>query len=406
MYTYKQYHRPVRDGSRRGLTRSRPVRLGFVAMCIVICIAISACGRSGNDPAGVKDAAEKAQVALNSAIDRLESDLLNYRKILDDLKEEVAGLDGEIATLIRQEATDLARRTIAAAGVEFRCNADFVGQRALEGLHRILAHVNGDDPTIKPSFCSATPSSIDLNLAPERRNRVDFTGYNFDVQRRAELILVKSGAEVNVSRFLTSSTPYEMTANLGGGSDNTGVQLTEDTERLELRWNGETLSQVAVLQKPALPKCVPETTWSKATSHTIVPQHTGEGDKELFGKADVWINVSRVFSAATVDATISMKVRQYDDDHSTAEGTSEPIRLYDVPAGRKIVSVGGPERDPELYYRDADWEDDHFGGGNGLVARYEVRAEGPREDLNGYARATVYFNPLQVQTIATSGCVE
>lgn len=377
------------------LTRAGLTRIGATALCLVVCLPISAC-----------TPVDRAETALNAALDRLEGNLLNYREVLEDLRKEVSGLPGKAAEIIRHEATDLAKSTIAAAGVELRCNVDFVGQRALEGLERIKALVNGENPPIRPSFCSVTPSTVDLNLEPARRNKVAFSGYNFDAPG-VQLVVVNRGAEkVVADQFLTKSTRYEMVANLGGASDDQGIQLTEEAQRLELRWNGQAVSQVGILQKAAPPPCEHKTRLSKATAHTVVPIHTGEGDKELFGKADVWINVSRVVTATTVDAIISMKVRQYDDDHSTAEITSAPIRLYDAPAGTKIVSVGGPEREPELHYRDTDWEDDLHGGGNGLVARYVVKAEGPGEDLNGFAQATVWFNPLGVETIPTSGCRE
>jgi hypothetical protein len=99
-------------------------------------------------------------------------------------------------------------------------------------------------------------------------------------------------------------------------------------------------------------------------------------------------------------------VRQYDDDHSTGEATSPPITLFTAPDNFRIVQIAAPAEEAPDVYRDTDWEDDYIGGGGGLVRQYVVRAESPREDLNGWAQVTVYFNKLNLMMIPTRGCVQ
>jgi hypothetical protein len=379
-----------------------PRRVAVLAASVVL--ALSGFGVTSNDPGKVDAAAEKVKVALADAVDRLEGDLLNFNEVFKTLRDKVTGIDSDVARLVRTEVENLSERAVAAVGVEFRCGVDFLGKRMLEGLVRIQSLITGAKPQLTPTFCSASPSSVELALPPERRNRIEFTGYNFDSDPPVELWIIRPASAEHV-KHLAKVTAYQMIANLGGANSQEGVQVDLTTDRLELRWKGKVMSEITVVKPPPLPKCVAQTVFSRAATHTVIPVHTREGDKEIFGKGDVWLNVWRENTPTEVFVRISMKVRQYDDDHSTAEVTSEPVKIFDVPAGFRILGISASQQDPEVSYRDGDWEDDVLGGGGGLVARWVVRAEGPREDLNGWARATASINPLQIEIIPTSGCV-
>ena len=57
----------------------------------------------------------------------------------------------------------LANRSIASAGVEFRCNIDFFFERrAIEALKRLKAQLlKQNPPPLPPAFCQVDPPAID-----------------------------------------------------------------------------------------------------------------------------------------------------------------------------------------------------------------------------------------------------
>lgn len=382
-------------------------------LIIAVLLAISTAGCGPLNKGIVEPAVDNAEHLLDNTIAQVAASMSTWQSSLTDLQDRVKDLTDDTASLIKTEAQQLAERSVAAVGTEFRCNVDFLGQRVLEGLNAIKSKVGGLTISPSPKFCSFSPGVVDMTLQPERRNRIEITGYNFDAVPRMGLIMTTASGATDVSKYLTVSTHYKATINMGGANPDQGLQLDGSARQLQLVWalDGQTpqgfTPQVTVIQPPPLPRCeMKNISTSPTNQYTVQAVHTGEGDKEIFGKGDVTIRVYRGGDDQVVTAKVYFRVRQYDDDHSTGQVTSPPIELFRAPPGTRIVAVAAATEEGPDVFRDNDWETDYIAGGGGLVREYVVNAEGPGEDLNGYAQVTVYFNAFNVGVIPSTGCVQ
>src|SRR3954453_16075622 len=236
-------------------------------------IFISGCGLGG-----LKDTATNVtnQVSqdLDQAISALNSQSANWQDILN---KAITDLPKEASDLIRGDLTNLLQRTVAAAGSEGRCDADFFRNRVQQTLVAIKAKLlNQQAPPLPPQFCSAVPSAVDMSLPADSRNKIDFFGYDFD-KAAQHVFLVNGSQRQDVTQFLQQSTHYQMTLNLGGN----GVPLDKNSQILVLSWNNQDISSIPVIQ-PSPKIC--QTSFVNFTPNqtTYIPPHVG-GDGEFNG---------------------------------------------------------------------------------------------------------------------------
>ncbi|MBO3087118.1 hypothetical protein J4038_02310 [Cellulomonas sp. zg-ZUI40] len=368
-------------------------------MLLGVALASSGCGITTT----ASNAATQLTAAINDAAIRLQAQTANVTTVLDKLEADIAGIDGELASVIRNELTDLTTRAVAAVGEEFRCNVDFVGQRVSDGLQELLDRVQGRETPLRPTFCDVTPKSIDLTLEPERRNTVSISGFNFDTESpKVRVFQMIEGNALEVTQHMSRQTHYHMMLDLGGSSPAEGIQVNEKTTSIIVRWGDNEITQIPVIQRPPLPSCVRSEFTHAPGTFTYMPPFTGRGDREFFGKVDVTVQVSLEVYQDHVDTRVRMHAEQYDDDHSTASG-EVVYPVWTAPTGQRILGVKGPLVDTEVKYRDNDWEDDTFGA-TGIVASYVIRAEGPREDAGTWAQVSATYNPLRIEMISTENC--
>src|SRR5206468_9438437 len=101
------------------------------------------------------------------------------------------------------------------AGVETRCTIDFIGNRVRQQLIKLRATLLGTDaPAPEPAICDVVPLVIDMNLSPEKRNVLEFFGYDFDRTAIQVTHVAKSGASTDITSLLTRPSRYVMTLNL------------------------------------------------------------------------------------------------------------------------------------------------------------------------------------------------
>lgn len=378
---------------RGNLVNDKVLAISFMLASLLL--YASACG----------DTPTKVTDAIDSALLGIHADSANWRIQVEQLQNTLKGMSGDAATLARTEVDATLKRAIAASGVEFRCNADFLADRVTESLQALKSRILGTTLLETPTFCSTSPASVDMMLSPERRNRIEVTGYNFDVKPSIRARLVTSNSVLDVSQNLSLQHQYEMTLNLGGSTPEEGLQLDATSRRIELTWNDKVISTIPVIQRPPTPPCTRTDVISQPFSYTYLPPYTGAGDRDLFGNGDIRVEVRRETTDSTVDARIYMKARQYNDDHSAAEGTSEPIRLFTAPGDKKIADVAAPVSDPPVTYRDTTWEIDNFGGGGGLVDYYEISGDHNGDELGTWTKVKVQFNALHIQLTPRTGCI-
>jgi hypothetical protein len=385
----------------KGTHKSNPVKLALCAQLLVAALTVQCGLAEGIEKLSNvgRDVTTDTIAVLDEAVDSLESESGQWREILE---KALTDLPKEASSLIRNEISNVLSRTIAAAGVQAMCFADFLGARVRQQLMRIRATLlQALLPPLEPALCTPNPTTIDMELAPAARNKIEFFGYDLDRTPLKVLHVTTSGSS-DVSSKLDRPSPYLMTLNLAGN----GVPLTSASQRLVVQWEGHDISTIAVLQRTT-PVCTTDQASAEPRTVTLVPPLT-QGDREFKGNGpDVRINVAlsirltQVGSRQTSElvATYSMYARETKGDRTTASGSEQSV-VWTAPQGRVIDAILGPTTEV-VSYRDDTVTSDSF---KKALADYVVIGDTEGDDV-GQSKVTIAFHPVQVALREVGECV-
>jgi hypothetical protein len=286
---------------------------------------------------------------------------------------------------------------VAAAGAEVRCDVDFFRIRVQQALQRIKAkYLKQPLPPYEPQFCDVVPLAIDMNLSAERRTKLEFYGYDFDMTD-IHVILVDGTNQIDVSDKLDQPTHYHMTLNLGSN----GVPLSTNSSRIILRWNNRDISSVAVIQKAPV---ICETSFFQFQPNSIsyMPPLT-RGDKEFDGNGpNVYSSVNLINMGTQLIARVYMRAVETESDWTTGEGTRDFV-LYTADPGKRIealVTAGSSS----YSYTDNNHDNDEFPG-TGPVAKYTFSGDDDGDDVGFHTRVNIDFTNVRVQLKETGDCI-
>jgi hypothetical protein len=340
------------------------------------------------------DLTETVTSSLDNAIGNLNANSANYQEILQKL---IAELPSEVQSTITNEVSNLLNRTIAAAGAEVRCDVDFFRIRVQQALQRIRAKFMKQNlPPYEPQFCDVVPLAIDMNLPAERRPKLEFYGYDFDMAK-IQVVLVDGANQIDVSNKLDQPTHYHMTLNLGSN----GVPLTTNSSRIILRWNNRDISSVSVIQKAPV---ICQTSFFQFQPDRIsyMPPYT-RGDKEFDGNGpNIYSNVNLINLGNQLIARIYMKAVETSSDWTTAEGTKDFV-IYTADPGRRIEAVV-TAGSASYSYTDNNHDMDEFPGA-GPVRKYSFMGDGSGDDVGYHTRVEIDFTNIRVQLKETGDCI-
>jgi hypothetical protein len=274
---------------------------------------------------------------------------------------------------------------------------DFFRIRVQQALQRIKAKfLNQTLPPYEPQFCDVVPLAIDMNLPAERRPKLEFYGYDFDMAK-IQVVLVDGANQTDVSDKLDQPTHYHMTLNLGSN----GVPLSTNSSRIILRWNNRDISSVAVIQKAPV---ICETSFFQFQPDPIsyMPPHT-RGDKEFDGNGpNVFSNVNLINQGTQLIARIYMKAVETSSDWTTAEGTKDFV-IYTADPGKRIEAVV-TAGNASYSYTDNNHDMDEFPG-TGPVRKYSFMGDGGGDDVGFHTRVEIDFTNIRVQLKETGDCI-
>jgi hypothetical protein len=260
------------------------------------------------------------------------------------------------------------------------------------------------DP-LEPQLCNVVPLAIDRSLVPTRLNVLEIYGYDFDTTPVSVLHQTTAGT-VDVSSILNKPTHYHMTLTLGG---TTGVQLTDKSQKLILKWSGKEISTIAVIQ-PVTPVCKVRTNQKQPNGFTFIPPHT-VGDSEYNGHGpNVTAYVQLINHGSSVEAKTYMRARETTSDWTTAEGTrSDTVYIPDPGWRVSQILVGNPSGCSAftscISYTDTNHDPDIFAGGNGPVSRFEFLGDTDGDEAGTKTKVTVTYNVLKFEETETANCV-
>lgn len=339
---------------------------------------------------------------LNQAITALDAQNSDWKRIL---QSAIGQLTQSAQATIRNELSDTLNRGIAAAGVEARCEVDFLAQRAHQALVRIRAQLLHQAFAPKePAFCQAVPEAIDpARILINSLTHLEFWGYDFDTAPPIQVILEAADHTTkDISSSLASPTHYLLTLNLGSNGAGPAVAAPQSLT-VHLRWNGKDISTVSITQ-PNVPHCVEVQKLVSPAATSISGMHTA-GDSNFGGNGPhVWLEVYLSSGPAGVNAIVNFDAVETGGDH-TAVSASPVIRLFTPGPQEKLefnkvqVAKGVFEMD---YIHDSGVGDvDTFTGRpDTLVQGLKFQGFSGDHAADGSTRVQVAWNPFYVNVLA------
>ena len=333
---------------------------------------------------------------LDDAIDQLDENSRGWQSILENT---VSQLTEDFQSSVRNEVSDLLARSISTASGEFRCDMDFIGNRIRYSLISIKAKLTGKEmPPLPPELCNIIPLAVDRELVPERLNKVEIYGYDLDAKGLAFYHQTGS-AMTNVTSYVSKPTHYHLVINLGSN----GVRLNAQSNKLVAKWNGEFLSDIAIIQ-PSTPVCKTKIVSVPSSTITYLPPNT-RGDKEFAGHGpDVTCSVKLLVGSGQIDTQIYMVAKETKKDWTTASGSMKQV-VYRADPGWVITGLTNTTYDA-IHYVDNDHSEDVFNRGTaGPVKRYVFIGDTKGKDAGVDTQVTVTLNTLRVQLRESGNCV-
>jgi hypothetical protein len=363
----------------------------------LIGLALSGCGLAdaiGGIADTVEDSADQAIAVLDSAIGTLANSSADWQVVLQDAMDQ---LTDEAQSTVRNEISNVLNRGIAAVSLNVRCDIDFLRLRVRQDLMRIRARLLGGEVEVQPVFCDIVPAAVDMSLEPDRRNLLEFFGFDFDAEPAMQVFLMNGSTLVDVSNHLDRPSHYHMTLNLGSA----GVALGPSSQRLVVRWQEADLSSVAILQ-PFIPACREDVRSFSPSPITLIPPLV-RGDPEFSGNGpEVFVRVVLTQTPERIDATITMRAEETESDWTTADGTITRT-IYQPPPGWAIQALVG-ETESAIGYIDSGHDDETLSPA-GPAGTFTIVGDEEGDDVGRHTRVDVAFESLQVELVEVADCV-
>lgn len=374
-------------------------------LLLFLAISLSGCGWFNDTKSDIKNAVSSTEDLIKDSIDQLADESSSWQTTLQELASQ---LTDEAQSTIRNEINDLLQRSIAATGAELRCNTDFIGDRARQGLERILAKITGAEvaPPV-PAICSVTPSSVDIELVQNNRLKtVEIYGYDLDQSDWRLQVQRSGGFSHSATDAISLPSHYKMTINLGGN----GAKLNSASQNLELSAQGELISTIGVIQ-PNPKICESKTIEVDEQELTNKPPHT-DGDKNFKSNGpEISTYVKLEHDDESIKAKFYVRAKETKRDWTTAKGTIERS-AYSVEKGWKIESIGSDTYTHHKgTYPDKGEMSKVHNGSSELVKRFNIygnKSNGildNQDDAGDYTKVIATLNKISVNLIENEDCV-
>lgn len=263
--------------------RHQTIKNNFTKLLVLIMAicSLSSCAIFENFFDGVLSRADSSIAVIEKALGDISANAGNFESIMEEAIGEVSDSG------IKADLQDVLDKAIVTTSTELRCDIQFTGDYLEKRLKIILAKLKKTSPPVmKPRVCTVIPATIDMNRPPNSRNQVMITGYFLSEDfSKYQLMLYNSGANpINVTRHLSSNTDFKLVANLGSN----GIQLTDRSNKLVLKWNNQLVSEMQVIQPVIEPCNIRERNLTGLSKIVLVPQHKAapgfsKGDREFAG---------------------------------------------------------------------------------------------------------------------------
>lgn len=382
-------------------------RTSAIVLSVVVAITVSLSGCGWWDT--LEDSVEfserellNVEDILNRAIADIDANSENWQRILQTALDEV----GDTERQVRQDLEELMQRGIHTAGLEARCDISYLGDMLVEGLQRIRATVlNEPPPPVRAVVCDASPSAIDMNLDPNRRNNVEVYGYNLDLESLKLYHVLESG-QVNETTNFTITSPFKRIINLGSN----GIALVPQSVKLRMDLGNGENRDVPVIQKwPDV--CTTRDLNTSSASIQVIPTHVGPGDKDFHGNGPCTQATAQIYTAnngTELRAHIGVDMWECPNDMTLIhEDYTEGIKtedrvLFTTEHDEEIIEIRTPTS------ASLEFISDGYAPGSksdtGLVMRWDILGDTKSDDV-GKSYVTVTLNSVHLVLRKKLDCV-
>lgn len=345
------------------------------------------------------DSVSRAISIIEQGIRDIEGQSTQWRSVLERVAND---LPDDISSIIRNDAQNLAQRSIAAAGVEASCRLDVLASRAIGSLKGLIAKLKGEvPPPLPPVFCQVVPANISLSDNPNTWQTITLYGYDFDQKDTSQslmkvVLLSESGATVPLQENRIGRTShYQVTLNLGGMARSI---YQSKTVKLLFTWGGTNEGLPQIVVNPWQPKKTTARVSPSAFSYTP-PRTKGDADFDTDDDDPMSI-VARAelsVSATTVEGRIYLKAHEPRPDYTTSEGWSSWVRFYTAPNNWKITSV----RPNANAYQSANitnhGQHDYPRPAGEVVSLFRVWGDRSGDEAGSYTRVEAHWRELLIE---------
>jgi hypothetical protein len=377
--------------------------MALQAVLLLLATGILGCGMGGvGVTVGVDD---KTLATLNHAIQTLTDDSSGWKMVLQDAQSQ---LTDAAQTTVRDEISNTLNRAIAAAGVEVRCEADFLGKRALEGLIRIRAEfLHQPVPAVVPHACVPSPAQIDA----QHRVGVVITGYDFApypaIQAYLEYTLSGAPQKKDVHEFVTVQSPYVL-AIADGGVPIEALHLSaQNAPKVRLYVQDGTALVSEIGFNWTLSKCVQKDIPGLATDLNVYPWHVNDGSDLWFGPGNVLVHiqVTPIKTDTTIAAHIDVDLSEQGGDYTRASASQTYAPFFTADQGFTIASVPNLAGTDIAYVNNGN-QPKILSGNGGWVDQVTIEGDWDAHDnANGKIHIQVTFRSLTIHMVQTTNCV-
>ena len=345
------------------------------------------------------DSIDRAINVIDRGIYDINTGSANWRTVLERVAND---LPEDISATIRNDAQSLATRSIASAGVEARCDADFFERRAVQSLENLKAELLGTTPPLlPPHFCQMDPSSINMIDSPRRWPMVILYGYDLDHRNSTGslfkfLALDNRGATIPIPEDrIGRTTHYQVTLNLRGLER---WFYEKNIVKVIVEWNGSTSGNSQVLIIPWTPDTTTE--YKNIGFIELTPENLLQGDADFDTDDDEAMEVTvkghLYFREQYIHCMIFMEAYQEKSDYTILVGNSDWNKIvYTPPDGWKIINIR--PKIPSTYTARITEHGSHtyFPEPGGVVKYFEIWGDHKGDDV-GYTKVKVYWNELEI----------
>lgn len=380
------------------ITHLKRAALAFTVSNIILLFILSCCTfmlSSCDLPDSITQATRVIDQGITDILARSDS----WQSVLQQVSEK---LPADISQIIRTEAQNLATRSIAQVGVEFRCNTDFLGRRAIEALRHLKEVLLGTGippSALPPAFCQVAPSSINLNDPPTSWSVVTFFGYDLDhLDSNNNLVgitlLNATGSIALNEDRIGRTTHYQLTINLGNMGN---VHYSNGITKIVATWKNSDSSLPQVVVVPWTPAQKVET-FNMGATPMMPPRVGGDMDFDTGDGEPTEVDVIgqvRV-SGNTLQSRVYMWAQEVESDYTTVEGMSEWQVAYSAPPGWQIISYRPNANSEHKSNVTVHGELVYPQPGGEVVNRFHVWIDRDDDEAGVWTRMEVEWRPIEV----------